>query len=155
MIGSTQTGVDLQDTPYPQPMVGAEVQANAIATILDGVPLRDVPMVVDLLAILVMAAVAPLAALKLRRWIAVSLAAGVLFVLVAWLAFQAGWVLAVVTPLAALVIATAGTAVAQRVLRAASPAGETARHERPTAPSWTASASASCCTRRCGARHWR
>ena len=121
-------------------MVGAEVQANAIATILDGVPLRDVPMVVDLLAILVMAAVAPLAALKLRRWIAVSLAAGVLFVLVAWLAFQAGWVLAVVTPLAALVIATAGTAVAQRVLRAAPPAGETARHERPTAPSSTASA---------------
>ena len=51
-------------------MIGAEVQANAIATILDDVPLRDVPMGVDLLAILVLAAVAPLAALRTRRWLA-------------------------------------------------------------------------------------
>jgi CHASE2 domain-containing sensor protein len=114
VIGSTAAGQDLQRTPYDEPMAGAEVHANAIATILDGVPLRDGPGAVDVLAIVALALVAPLAALRLRsrrRVIVAVVGAGVAFVAAAWIAFLGGWVIALVAPLTALALGAAATAL--------------------------------------------
>src|SRR3954453_16522603 len=46
-------------------MAGPEVQANAISTVLRGVPLRDAPGWLDVLCVILLALAAPLAALRL------------------------------------------------------------------------------------------
>jgi CHASE2 domain-containing sensor protein len=114
---------DVHETPLAggDGMSGPEVQANAIDTILRGVPLRDVSRLVDLLAILVLACVPALATLAASRAIGVALiaAAAVVFVAVVQLAFNAGWIIAVVVPLAALLASAVcvGAVVATRMVR--------------------------------------
>jgi CHASE2 domain-containing sensor protein len=91
-------------------MLGVEVQANAISTILRGAPLRDAPRIVDALLIAVLGLV-PLLAWTLRRWparLAVVLGAGLAFLVGAQLLFAAGTIVAVVAPLFALALATLG-----------------------------------------------
>lgn len=102
---------DVHDTPFDR-MRGPEVQANALDTILRGAPLRDVPPLLDVLAILLIGAVPALAALALRRYIAVAtfVAGAVLFLAYAQIAFSAGWIVAVVVPLAGLLAAALGAA---------------------------------------------
>jgi adenylate cyclase len=120
VIGVTQGKEDLHQTPFAKKMRGAEVQADSIATILDGAPLRDVSALIDLALVLALAAVAPLAALLLRSRlaiIAVILAAAVAFLLAAYLAFVAGRVVSVVIPLTALLLGAAGALVAELALR--------------------------------------
>ena len=91
-------------------MAGAEVQANAIWTAMHGAPLRSAPRGVNLLLVALMALIAPLLALRLPALVAglVAPVAGALFAVGAQLAFEAGLVVAVVPPLAALVIGTVG-----------------------------------------------
>jgi len=91
-------------------MSGPEVQANVIATILDGLPLSSPGGFASAVLILLMAAAAPLAAVRLGR-IGVAVAgavAGVGLLIAAQLLFGAGWVIPVVHPLAAAALALAG-----------------------------------------------
>jgi CHASE2 domain-containing sensor protein len=98
-----------------------ELQANAIDTLLRGSPLRDVSRLVDFLAILVLACVPAVVSLSRSRALNVIAVVGTAaaFVVVAQLAFQAGWIVAVVAPLAALVAAALGVAglAAARTIR--------------------------------------
>jgi CHASE2 domain-containing sensor protein len=93
-------------------MSGAEVQANAVDTMLHGGSLRDVARSVDILAILLLACVPALASLSASRVVRVAAVVGsaAVFLAVAQLAFNAGWVLAVVLPLAALAVSAASVA---------------------------------------------
>ena len=89
-------------------MRGAEVQATALDTILRGAPLRDVPPLLDILAIVLLAVVPALATLARRRWLALAAVAAtaVGFLALAQILFNAGRIIAVVVPLTALLTAT-------------------------------------------------
>ncbi|HEV2061352.1 MAG TPA: adenylate/guanylate cyclase domain-containing protein, partial [Solirubrobacteraceae bacterium] len=91
-------------------MAGPEGQANAISTVLRGFPLREAPWWVDLLAVLLLALLVPVASLALRaRWaVALGLVALALWLAFAQLAFDRGTVVAVVPPIVALVVGAVG-----------------------------------------------
>jgi CHASE2 domain-containing sensor protein len=113
VIGVAAKGADdVLDTPLDSAMPGMEVQANAIETMLRGEPLRDVPPPVDILLIVLLGLAPVAAALKWSgRVTAAAIAAVVVVLLVAaQLAFQAGWIVAVVVPLVTLVAAALGLA---------------------------------------------
>lgn len=101
-------------------MPGAEVQANAAASVLDGLPLRSSPATLDVALIILLAVVAPLAGFYLRPLAAfgVALAAAALYLVSAQLAFAGGWILPVVYPVLALTVGAVGT-LALHYLRAA------------------------------------
>jgi adenylate cyclase len=92
-------------------MSGAEIQANAISTVLRGAPLRSAAGVIDVVLIVLIALLAPLAALRWRPgWtLAIAIVVGALYALAVQLAFDSGWVLALVYPLVGLALATVGT----------------------------------------------
>lgn len=92
-------------------MPGPEVQANAIATALDGFPLRSAPAGIDLLLILTMGLVVPAASLRIRPLAALALAValGAGYLALAQGLFAAGTIVPVVYPLLALVLAALGT----------------------------------------------
>jgi CHASE2 domain-containing sensor protein/predicted Ser/Thr protein kinase len=96
--------------PGPRLMSGPELQANAIATAVAGFPLRDVPAWVDVAVIVLVAAVAPLVALRLRQRWAIALGAVALGGLTvgAQLAFDRGRVVGVTYPAAAGLLGLAG-----------------------------------------------
>ena len=112
VIGVIRPGQDVHRTPLDKGrgMSGPEVQANAVDTLLRGVPLRDASWVIGILAILVLACV-PAVATESRRTavtaVVVVLGAA-LFLLAAQLAFNAGWIIPVPVPLAALAVSTIG-----------------------------------------------
>jgi CHASE2 domain-containing sensor protein len=91
-------------------MPGVEVQANALDTILRGEPLRDVPPVVDVLAIILLACLPAVAGFLLSGRVAAAaiVAVAIAFLAAAQLAFHAGWIIAVVVPVAALAVAVVG-----------------------------------------------
>lgn len=91
-------------------MSGPEIQASAIDTIERGVPLRSVPDAVDVLLIVLLALVAPLAGVRLGAlWSSgIAVAGAALFVVGAQLEFDGGRIVAVTYPLAAALLATAG-----------------------------------------------
>ncbi|MEZ0291434.1 MAG: CHASE2 domain-containing protein [Solirubrobacteraceae bacterium] len=112
VVGNPVADQDVFDTPVDGDgrMAGPEVQANAIDTMLRESPLRDVPQEVDILAILLLAAIPALAvSLSASRAVYVAAIAGgaALFLAAAQLAFYYGWILAVALPLAALVASAA------------------------------------------------
>jgi adenylate cyclase len=95
-------------------MSGAEIQAEAISTILRGLPLQDTPRWIGWLLTLGLGSIPMLAGLWLGqlRGFLLSLTAGVVFAAAAWLAFRSGWIVPVVAPLTALTVsATAVLAV--------------------------------------------
>jgi CHASE2 domain-containing sensor protein len=120
---TTQEGGDVQRTPLDggSGMSYPEMHANAIDTMLRGGPLRDVSRLVDILAILVLGCVPALACLSASRLFPVAAIVGsaAVFLAVAQLAFNQGWIIAVVLPLTALAASAAGVAalVATRMLR--------------------------------------
>ncbi|MDA0180463.1 adenylate/guanylate cyclase domain-containing protein [Solirubrobacter phytolaccae] len=106
VVGSTATS--LQDfhrtaTSGDALMPGAELQADSIQTVLDGFPLRPAPTWLNVLFVIVLGALAPLAALRLRVSLAVG--AGLLalaaFVVAAQVAFENGTIYTVVYPILA------------------------------------------------------
>ncbi len=99
-------------------MAGPEVQANAIWTLLRGLPLRDATPWVSMLAILAVCLLVPLLALQVRAVVAAlaAPAVGLGYVAVAQLAFERGTVLPVVAPLFGLALATMATVAASHLL---------------------------------------
>lgn len=99
-----------------QAMSGAEIQANAISTLLRGVPLRGVGAAVDVALIVLLGLLPAAVALALRAPAAIvaTVAAAAAALVLAQLLFSAGRILPVVYPLLALVLSAAGVAVARR-----------------------------------------
>ena len=116
VIGVTATGSpDVHRTPVDRgegPMPGAEIQANAIDTLLRPSPLRDAPNPLDVIAMVVLACIPALAALsRSRRFPAIAIAlTAVAFIAWVQVAFLLGWIVALVVPLVAFLAATAGVA---------------------------------------------
>ena len=102
-------------------MSGAEVQANAIATVLDGIPLRSAPGWLNVVLILLLAAIGPLAGYFMRPVMALILALGVGAGLRRRLPSSPstpGLIVAVVYPLLALVVGAVGTLAVHYLLAA-------------------------------------
>jgi adenylate cyclase len=91
-------------------MSGVEVEANAVSTILRGLPLHSSPWPVDFALILGLSLIPPLASMRLRprSVFPVAALAGILLVIVVQLAFEHGLVLPLVVPFAALVASAVG-----------------------------------------------
>lgn len=106
---------DLHMTPFgAPPMSGPELQANAIATVLAGMPLRSAPVGLAVLAIVALGSILPLAALRFGA-LKVALGGPLLAAAYGGLAlsvFERGVVVAMVAPLLALLAAALGTVVA-------------------------------------------
>jgi adenylate cyclase len=92
-------------------MAGPEIQANAVSTLLRGVPLRDVPAWVDVLLIILLGVAVPLGSLRLRGWRSLldALALAVVFTIGVQVAFNSGAIVTFVYPLLALALGTLGT----------------------------------------------
>ncbi|MFL5896653.1 MAG: CHASE2 domain-containing protein, partial [Thermoleophilaceae bacterium] len=91
-------------------MSGPEIQAQAIETLIRGVPLRTSPGWVDIALILLLALVAPLPGLRLGALAAVGVAVvgNALFLTGVQLAFNSGQIVTVVYPLLAAILSTLG-----------------------------------------------
>src|SRR3954466_1564151 len=116
---TTPTLQDVHPTPVGGTalMAGPEVQANAIATALDGNPLRSAPAPVGWLLVIGLALATPLLRLRLRigATAAAAVALGAAYVVAAQIAFDGGTVLAAVPPMLALVVSAVGTIVVSHV----------------------------------------
>jgi CHASE2 domain-containing sensor protein len=116
VLGVTAAGTpDVHRTPldHDRPMPGVELQANAIATMVDGSPLRNTSTLVDILTVVLLGALPALAGMaRSPRWTTAAVVAVVIaFVAASVLAFDAGWIVVVVAPFAALTAATVGLLV--------------------------------------------
>jgi adenylate cyclase len=121
VIGATAPVIqDIHPTPTDPLMPGPEVQANAIATVLNGFPLSSVPGWVDVLLIVVLGVAVPLASIWVRPLISIGIAVllGIAFAIFVQLMFNAGWVVSFVYPLGALVLAAVGALAVQLVTEA-------------------------------------
>ena len=91
------------------PMAGVEIHANVLATILDGFPVQSSGDLVDILLIVLLAALAPVAALRLSAPLVLVSAIGgaVVYLGIAQLLFGSGTIIPIVDPLLALLLGTA------------------------------------------------
>lgn len=98
-------------TTGSQTMPGPEIWANAAATLLAGVPLRDAPGWLDVLLIVLLGVVVPLSSARLRQWRSLldALALALVFSVVVQVAFDSGLIVTYVYPLLALALGTLGT----------------------------------------------
>ena len=101
-------------------MAGPEIQAHAIATALRGFPLGDSPTALDVVLIVLLGLVAPVASLRLSglRALALAVAVGALYAVAAQLIFNAGLVVTLVYPLAALALSAVGALAVHYVTEA-------------------------------------
>jgi adenylate cyclase len=118
VVGATAPSLqDIHPTSADSQMPGSEIQANAIETVLRGMPLATVPGWVAVALIVLVAAAVPFVSLfggmSIAGAVAVALAAAL--GVGAQLAFNAGWVVPFVYPLLGLVLATGGSLAAQLV----------------------------------------
>ena len=92
-------------------MPGPEIWANAIDSLLRGVPLRNAPGWVDVALIALLGLVVPLGSLRVRplRSLLSALALAVLFAIAVQIAFDRGLIVSFVYPLLALALGTLGT----------------------------------------------
>jgi adenylate cyclase len=105
---------DRHPTSWPAgEMAGPEIHANAIDTLLRGVPLHDSGKAADLLIALGLTLLPLLIGIWLRPFLALALGLGaaVLYVVVVQLAFGRGLILPVLVPLIGMAIALAGALV--------------------------------------------
>ena len=92
-------------------MDGPELQANAAATVLAGIPLRTDAGLINIALIVLFAAAVPLATLRVAvlRSLVGALALAALFTVAVQVAFDSGTIVAYTYPLAALLLAALGT----------------------------------------------
>jgi adenylate cyclase len=113
LVGATAPSLhDYVATPASEghEMAGPEMLANAIWTVENGFPLKSVPGWINVLLIVLFGLLGPVVQLWLRPLVAfaATVLLGLLFVIVAQIAFEDGWVLSVVYPLAALTLSAVG-----------------------------------------------
>jgi len=116
IVGSLDpAGQDMHQTPTSGsvPMPGAELLANATATVLRGIPLRDPPAWVAALLIGLLALLGCVSGLRLGTLGVGLIAVGilVLWAVTAQLAFNSGTLLDFSDPAAALMLAAGGTVI--------------------------------------------
>ena len=101
-------------------MSGAEIEASAVSTALRGFPLREAHGSLAVTLIVSLALLAPLCGLRVRLlWIIVAgIASAALALIAAQLAFNEGWIVPVVHPLAAAVLGTVGAIAAYAIAEA-------------------------------------
>lgn len=103
-------------------MPGAEVMANAIATVEAGFPLSEVPWAVGALIVILLAIWVPLAASRAPDrtgiLIAAGVASGLVYLILSQFLFAAGIVLPVVASMLALAVALVGTVAVQYTVEA-------------------------------------
>jgi adenylate cyclase len=116
----SEQDVHATSTSGEQLMSGAEIQANAITTVLRGFPLRSGPSWLNLLAIWILALAPPLLGLRLSAvsTIASSAVLGVVYAAATQVAFERGTVVAFVYPMGALLVSTVGGLGVHYVLEA-------------------------------------
>jgi CHASE2 domain-containing sensor protein len=114
VVGATAPALqDLHPTPTTSSsslMSGPEIQANALASALEGYPLDDLGDGGNALLIAALSLLAPLVAVRVRLGVtsAVVLASAVAYLVAAQLAFQHGLVLPVSYPVVVLVLTAVG-----------------------------------------------
>jgi adenylate cyclase len=110
---SDPTLKDIAKTPMSRSDLtsGAEINANAIATGLDGFPLKSTPLGFDLFLIALMGVIAPLASYRLSpiRALGLGLLAAALYLVCAQLAFNSGRIVPVLYPMIALGLSLIGS----------------------------------------------
>ncbi len=114
VIGATLPVLqDIHATATDPAMSGPEIQAVAADTALRGFPLRGVDKIWNILLIVGLGAVVPLASLRARPMVALAIGIAVAgaFTGGAIYAFDRGWVLSYVYPLSALILSTVGAIV--------------------------------------------
>jgi adenylate cyclase len=103
---------DIHATPTSKgTMPGPEIWANAMSTLLRGVPLRGAPGWLNILVILLIGIVVPLGSMRLRQWRSLldALALAIVFTIAVQVAFDSGRIVTFVYPLLALAVGTLGT----------------------------------------------
>jgi adenylate cyclase len=91
-------------------MAGAEIQANALQTVRDGLPLKSSSKVLDVVLIVLLGLIAPLASMRMAplRAIALAVVLGAVYVVVTQVAFNRGTVLPFVYPVGGLALTSVG-----------------------------------------------
>ena len=91
-------------------MAGAEIQASALDTVRRGLPLQSAPPWLDVLLIVLLGMLAPVASIRLSPLLAIALAlaGAAIFVVAVQVAFNSGTIVAFVYPLGALALTTVG-----------------------------------------------
>jgi adenylate cyclase len=102
---------DVHPTPFSASTPGVEIQASAVDSILDGLPLHDPPGWLAFALIVFLGVDVPLVASMVRglRWLPVPLVLGAGYLVAAQLSFDGGTVLPVAAPLTALVVGSLAT----------------------------------------------
>ena len=110
---SDPTGGDVHPTAASrtEQMSGPEIQASAISTILRGFPLKNARGWLDVLLIVAMGMVVPVANLRLRSWRlgVLALLFGLGYVVGTQVAFDNGLIVTFTYPLMAILLSTVGT----------------------------------------------
>ncbi|HEX3293719.1 MAG TPA: adenylate/guanylate cyclase domain-containing protein [Solirubrobacterales bacterium] len=114
VVGASDPALkDIAETPMSRSDLtsGAEINANAIATALDGFPLKSTPLGFDLFLIALMGVIAPLASYRLSpiQALALGLLAAALYLICAQLAFNSGRIVPVLYPMIALGLSLIGS----------------------------------------------
>jgi adenylate cyclase len=114
VVGASDPALkDIAETPMSRSDLtsGAEINANAIATALDGFPLKSTALGFDLFLIALMGMIAPLASYRLSpiRAFALGLLAAALYLVCAQLAFNSGRIVPVLYPMIALGLSLIGS----------------------------------------------
>jgi len=122
VVGATAPSLqDVHPVSFGQDeMPGPEIQANAIETVMEGLPLTLVPRWVNLLLIIALGFLCPLASLRLNlfRTMMLAIGAAVAFLVGVQVAFNHGWVVSFVYPMGALVASSVGAVAAHYLLAA-------------------------------------
>jgi adenylate cyclase len=111
VVGPTASDLhDVHPTSTDPQMSGAEVEANAIDTVLRGFPLTAAPGWVNVVLIVLFGVAVPLAALRVRPIVSIGIAVaiGVVFAVVVQLLFNGGTIVSFVYPLLALILSGVG-----------------------------------------------
>jgi adenylate cyclase len=111
-VGATQLSLeDYHATSTDPQMAGVEIEADAAATVVNHFPLNSAPGWINVVLIVLFGIAIPLITLRVRPLIAfgIAIAIGVVFAIIAQLVFDAGEVVSVIYPLAALALSAVGS----------------------------------------------
>src|SRR5918995_681166 len=99
-------------------MAGPEIQANGIATALEGFPLQSLSLGWDILLIGIMGLVAPVASYRLSplRALGLALGGGIVYLIINQVAFNSGLIMPVVYPMLALSLSVVGSVIVYYLL---------------------------------------